>query len=96
MIPPQIQGWLLLPQGEIEKSGHCWSSLNIKLVETSLLDLFTDDVFQSVDRPHGKDSGNPRKQHAYDAVEEIPEDDDDTRLRNSTKHSLAIARHETS
>ena len=35
-------------------------SLNIKLVEKSLLDLFTDDVFQSVDRSHGKDSVNPR------------------------------------
>ena len=55
-------------------------SLNIKLVEKSLLDLFTDDVFQSVDRSHGKDSGNPRKQHAFKAVEEVPEDDDDTYL----------------
>ena len=27
---------------------------------------------------HGKDSGNPRKQHAFEAVEEVPEDDDDT------------------
>ena len=27
-----------------------------------------------------KDSGNPRKQHAFEAVEEIPEDDDDTYL----------------
>ena len=27
----------------------------IKLVEKSLLDLFTDDVLQSVDRSHGKD-----------------------------------------
>ena len=53
--------------------------LNIKLVEVSLLDLFTDDVLQSVDRSHGKDSGNPRK-HAVDAVEEVPEDDDDTYL----------------
>ena len=53
-------------------------SLNIKLVEKSLLDLFTDDVLQSVDRSHGKDPGNPRKQHAFEAVEEIPEDDDDT------------------
>ena len=42
-------------------------SLNIKLVEKSLLDLFTDDVVQSVDRSHGKDSGNSRKQHAFDA-----------------------------
>ena len=55
-------------------------SLNIKLVEMSLLDLFTDDVFQLVDRSHGKDSGNPRKQHAFEAVEERPEDDDDTYL----------------
>ena len=55
-------------------------SLNIKLVEKSLLDLFTDDVLQSVGRSHGKDSGNPRKQHAFDAVEEVPEDDDDTYL----------------
>ena len=54
--------------------------LNIKLVETSLLDLFTDDVFQSVDRSHGKDFENPREQHAFKAVEEIPEDDDDTYL----------------
>ena len=55
-------------------------SLNIKLVEKSLLDLFSADVLQSVDRSHGKDSGNPRKQHAFQAVEEIPEDDDDTHL----------------
>ena len=55
-------------------------SLNIKLVEKSLLDLFTDDVLQSVDRSHGKDSGNLRKQHAFEAVEEIPENDDDTYL----------------
>ena len=54
-------------------------SLNIKLVEKSLLDLFTDDVLQSVDRSHGKDSGNPRK-HAFEAIEEVPEDDDDTYL----------------
>ena len=55
-------------------------SFNIKFVEKSLLDLFTDDVLQSVDRSHGKDSRNPRKQHAFEAVEEIPEDDDDTYL----------------
>ena len=53
-------------------------SLNIKLVEKSLLDLFTDDALQSVDRSHGKDTGNPRTQHAFETVEEIPEDDDDT------------------
>ena len=56
--------------------------MNIKIVEKSLLDLFTDDVFQSVDRSHGKDSGNPRKQHAFEAVEEIPENDDDTYLND--------------
>ena len=55
-------------------------SLNIKLLVTSLLDLFTDDVLQSVDRSHGKDSGNLRKQHASEAVGEVPEDDDDTFL----------------
>ena len=54
-------------------------SLNIKLVEKSLLD-FTDDVLQSVDRSHGKDSGHLRKQNAFEAIEEIPEDDDDTHL----------------
>ena len=52
----------------------------IKLVEKSLLDLFTDDVLQSVDRSHGKDSGNHRKQDAFEAVEEVPEDDDDSCL----------------
>ena len=56
--------------------------MNIKIVEKSLLDLLTDDVFQSVDRSHGKDSGNPRKQHAFEAVEEIPENDDDTYLND--------------
>ena len=30
--------------------------------------------------PFGKDSGNHRKQHAFEVVEEIPEDDDDTYL----------------
>ena len=54
--------------------------MNIKLVEKSLLDLFTDVVLQSVDRYHGKDSGNPRKQHAFEAIEEVPQDDDDTFL----------------
>ena len=37
--------------------------------------MFTDDVLQSVGRSHGKDAGNPRKQHASEAVEEILEDD---------------------
>ena len=46
----------------------------------SLLDLFTDDVLQSVDRSHGKVSGNPPKQHAFETIEEVPEDDDDTYL----------------
>ena len=39
--------------------------------------MFTDDVLQSVGHSHGKDAGNPRKQHAFEAVEEIPEDDDE-------------------
>ena len=86
MIPPQIQGWLLLHRarsrdqdivGVMTMTG---GSLNIKLFEKSLLDLFTDDFLQSADRSHGKDSGNPRKQHAFEAVEEVPEDDDDTYL----------------
>ena len=62
-------------------------SLNIKIVEKSLLDLFTDDVLQSVDRSHGKDSGNPRKQHAFEAVEEIPENDDDTYLNDDSSEN---------
>ena len=37
---------------------------------------------QSVDRSHGKDSGNPRSQHAFEAIEEIPEDDDETHLND--------------
>ena len=59
-------------------------SLNIKLVEKSL-DLFTDDVLQSADLSHGTDSGNPRKQHALEAIEEIPEDDDETQLNDVVK-----------
>ena len=77
------------PRSEIARSGHCWShdhgrsqGLNIKLVDKSLLDLFIDDVFQSVGRSHGKYSGNPRKQHAFEAIEEIPEDDDETHLND--------------
>ena len=86
MIPPQILVWLLLHRvrlGDQDIVGVMTTtggSLNIKLVEKSLLDVFTDDVVQSVDRSHGKDSGNPRKQHAFEAVEEIPENDDDTYL----------------
>ena len=52
-------------------------NLNVKLVEKALLDLFTDDVLQSVDRSRGRDVGNPRKKHAFEAVQKIPEDDDD-------------------
>ena len=77
MVPPQIQGWLLLHKarqrdqdinGVMTMSG---GSMNIKIVEKSLLDLFTDD---------GKDSGNPRKPHALEAIQEVPVDDDDTYL----------------
>ena len=50
------------------------------LVGKSFLDLFTDDVLQSVDRSHGKDSASLRKQHAFEAIEEVPEDEDDTYL----------------
>ena len=84
MTPPQIQGWLLLHRARMRDQDivgvMTGGSLNIKLVEKSLLDLFTDDVLQSVDRSHGKDSGNPRKQHAFEAIEEVPEDDDETHL----------------
>ena len=50
MIPPQIQGWLLLHRARLRDQDivgvmtMTGSSLNIKLVEKSLLDLFTDDV----------------------------------------------------
>ena len=86
MIPPQIQGWLLLHRARLRDQDIVGvmtmprGSLNIKLVEKSLLDLYTDDVLQSVDRSHGKDSGNPRKQHAFEKIEEVPEDDEDTYL----------------
>ena len=139
MISPQVQGWLLLHRARLRDQDivgvmtMTGGSLNIKLVEKSLLDLFTDDVLQSVHRSHGKDSENPRKQHAFEAIEEIPEDDDETHLnddfsenddpyidedgnflatedvvsdvgkmtwpsmtRNTTKHPLAIVRHENS
>ena len=61
MIPPQIQGWLLLHRARLRDQDivgvmtMTGGSLNIKLVEKSLLDLFTDDVLQSVDRSHGKE-----------------------------------------
>ena len=82
MIPPQIQGWLLLHRARLRDQDigvmtMTGGDVNIKLVEISLLDLFTEEVLQSVDRSHGKDAGIPRKQHAFEAVEEIPEDDDD-------------------
>ena len=86
MIPP-IQSWLLLHRARLRDQDivgvmtMTGGSLNIKLVEKSLLDLFTDDVLQSVDRSRGKDSGNPRKQHALEAIEKVPEDDDDTPSR---------------
>ena len=63
MIPPQILGWLLLHRTKLRHQDivgvmtMTGGSLNIKLVEKSLLDLFTDDVLQSVDRSHGKNSG---------------------------------------
>ena len=59
MIPPQIQGWLLLHRARLRDQGivgvmtMTGGSLNFKLVEKSLLDLFTEDVLQSVDRSFG-------------------------------------------
>ena len=92
MIPPQIQGWLLLHRARLRDQDivgfmtMTGGSLNVKLVEKSLRDLFTDDVLQSVDRSHGKDS-------AFEAIEEIPEDDDEMQeIRNihqSTPQSTA-------
>ena len=82
IIPPQIQRWFLLHRARLRVQDivgvmtMTGGGLNIKLVEESLLDLFTDDVLQSFDRSHGKDSGNPRKQHASEEIEETPEDDD--------------------
>ena len=64
-IPPQIQGWLLLHRARVRDQDivgvmtMTGGSLNNKLVEKSLLDLFSDDVLQSVDRSHGKHSGKP-------------------------------------
>ena len=82
MIPPQFQGWLLFHRAKLRDRdivgvmNMTGASLSIRLVEKSLLDLFAnDDVLQSVDRSHGKDSGNSRKQHAVEAIEEVPEDD---------------------
>ena len=86
MIRRQIQGWLLLHKARLRDQDIVGimtmtrSSLNIKLVGKSLLDLFTDDVLQSIDRYYGKDSGNPSEEQALEAIEEIPEDDDDTHL----------------
>ena len=138
MIPTQIQGWLLLHRARLRDQDivgvmtMTGGSLHIKLVEKSLLDLYTDGVLLSVDRSHGKDSGNPRKQNAFEASEEVPEDDEDTYLertsaktmirtsmktetslqtsqscltltmtwplmmKNTTKHSLVVVRHEIS
>ena len=67
MVPPQIQGWLLLHRARLRS-------------QKFLLDLFTDDVRQSVDPSHGKDSGNSRKQHAFVATEEFPEEKDGPHL----------------
>ena len=65
MIPPQIQGWVLLHRARLRDQDivgvmtMTGGSLNNKLVEKDLLDLFADDLLQSVDRSPGKDSGNP-------------------------------------
>ena len=84
MIPPQIQGWLhrarLRDQEIVGVMTMTGGSLSIKLVGKSLLDLFTDVVLQSADHSYGKYSRNPRKQHAFETIEEVSEDDDDTYL----------------
>ena len=60
MIPPQIQGWLLLHRARLRDQDivgvmtMTGGSLNVKLVQKALLCLFTDDVLQSVGRSHGK------------------------------------------
>ena len=84
MIPPQTQGWLLLHKARLRYKDivgvmtMTGGSLKIKLVVKSLLDLFTGDVLQSVDRSYGKDSGNPRKQQDDDAyLDEDPSENDD-------------------
>ena len=65
MIPPQIQGKLLLHRARSRDQDivcvmtMTGGSLNVKLVEKALLDLFTEDVLQSVDRSHGKDAVSP-------------------------------------
>ena len=42
--------------------------------------LFTDGVLQSVDRSQGKDSVNSKRQHAFEAIEEAPEEDGGTHM----------------
>ena len=55
MIPPQIQGWLLLHRARLRDQAivgvmtATGGSLSVKLVEKSLLDLSTDGVLQSVE-----------------------------------------------
>ena len=38
--------------------------------------------FSPVDRSRGKDIGNPRNQNTFEAIEEIPEDDDEIHLND--------------
>ena len=82
-IPPQIQGWLATSsQSESAMSRHCWSHDHDKrqseyqTVEESLLDLFTDDVFQFVDRSHGKDWKFSKATHFVRHVNNNDSDDD--------------------
>ena len=55
MIPPQIQGWLLLHRARLRDQAivgvmiATGGSLSVKLVEKSLLGLSTDGVLQSVE-----------------------------------------------
>ena len=52
--------------------------LSVKLVEKSLLDPYTDEVFQSIDRSHGEDSGHSGNNTFFDATDMVPEEDDGT------------------
>ena len=86
MIPPQIQGWPLLHKARLQDQDivgvmtMTGGSPSVKLVEKAVIHLFTDDVLQSVDRSQGKDSGNSRRQHACEVIEEVPEEDDGTHM----------------
>ena len=86
MIPPKIQGWLLLHRAKLRDQDIVGAmtmtggSLNIKLVEKSLLVCSPTMSSSQLIALMARTLENPRMQHAFEAVEEIPEDDDDTYL----------------